>query len=1004
MTSFRIRVLALLLVALVILAGGGFWIASRNAADVARGGGGPGDSSTSTESADVVQSPGTASAPTNSSSERVDPKVAQDIASDGTTEVLVVFEEQPSGTDDEKRALVQQQIDELTASLPAGSWRVEGETPTVAVANLVIDSDALAALQRRQDVRRVSSARHEFFPAEVSNGEFATDEVGISATTDTMGAPVAWAAGFKGAGTTVAVLDTGVQTDHPFLSRGTVQKTIGEACFASDLGFTSPCPGGVSMGINDPSKVGAGAPCPVDLVTNGQKECDHGTHVAGIAAGGNGTGTSGIAPDATLIAVQIFSYRYSTNKITSDNGNIDNALQWLYNRRADFPGLTVVNLSVGGTDKYTDTTSCDDDYPSTLIKVQQLLDVGIVTVVAAGNEGWSDGVSAPGCLSNVVSVAALGSGATPNQRASYSNFGPQVNLFAPGTLTSSIPCSQYVAMSGTSMATPAVSGSIALLRQSSVGASVSRLESTGLSVIDSVPPFAQLNRRRVSLGDAIAGLPGPTGPVTGVASGSQVAVSWTAASPGSGSISQYRVTAFPGGQTCTTAGLSCAVTGLDQAKSYVFTVVPTGTSGVGPGRASASIPMANVPPVPTDYVPLLPVRLLDTRSVSAGASTIDGNDLGCGAVGQAQTRSLVVEGRGGVPTSGVDAVALNVTVVSPTASNFLRVYPSGSAPPNASNINFLAGQTIPNMVIARVGSDGRIAIYNEQGSSQVVVDVVGWFPDGSDYTGVDPQRLLDTRTSAQGGGGTIDGGSSGGGPIGQGQTLLLPVVGRGTVPATGVGAVALNVTAITPTESNFLKVYPSGVVSPNVSNLNFTAGQTIANMVIAKVGADGRIALFNNAGSTQVVVDIVGWFPSVSEFTGIVPQRFVDTRSCGACTTVDGQYQAIGPIAPGGSLTVQMAGRGPSPSSPEWIPSNAGAVALNVTVVGSTASNFLTVFPAGGARPVVSNLNFVAGQTIPNMVMVKLGVGGADAGKITIYNNAGSTPVLVDVVGWFPSQ
>jgi len=402
--------------------------------------------------------------------------------------------------------------------------------------------------------------------------------------------------------------------------------------------------------------------------------------------------------------------------------------------------------------------------------------------------------------------------------------------------------------------------------------------------------------------------------------------------------------------------------------------------------------MGNVPALPVDYVPLNPVRLLDTRSVAAGALTIDGNDEGCGAIAQSATRTLMVEGRGGVPTSGVDAVAINVTVVSPTASNFLRVYPSGTTPPNASNINFLAGQTIPNMVIVKLGVDGKIAIYNEQGSTQVIVDVVGWFPDGSDYEGVQPQRLLDTRTVAQGGAGTIDGTYQGVGAIGQAQTLLLPVVGRGTIPATGVGAVALNVTAVTPTASNFLMVYPSGAAQPNVSNLNFTAGQTIANMVIAKVGNDGKIALFNNAGSTQVVVDVVGWFPSVSEYTATVPERFLDTRSCSNCSTVDGQYLGVGPLAPGQTYSLPVAGRG-------TVPANAGAVALNVTVVGSTASNFLTVFPSGGAVPTASNLNFSASQTIPNMVIVKLGSGG----NISLFNNAGWTPVIVDVVGWFPN-
>ena len=989
MSSRLLRVLVLCVALLVLVAGGGFWIAAR-----------PGTDTTATDAPPVVTAPTTSTTevdkllalkaplPRVAPAERVAPAVSAAIAATGTTEVLVVFDAEISGTDDEKRAQVQAGIDSITESLPVGSWSVAGETPTDPTANLIIDARALSVLQERQGIRRVQSALHEFYPAEVSSSEGLSSELGVSANLATMGAstPVtgAWASGFKGAGKTIAVLDTGVQTDHPFLMNGTVQKTVGEACFASAFGYSTTCPGGASMSVSEPSKVGAGAPCPVDIVIGTQKECTHGTHVAGIAVGGDGTGNSGIAPEASLISVQVFSYKYSTNRITSNTGDIDDALQWLYNRRADFPGLTAVNLSLGDGLLYTGF--CNATEASTFSKVQQLLNVGIVTVVAAGNESRTTGVSAPACLSNVVTVSALASGSGADLRAPYSNIGPQVNVFAPGTLTSSIPCDGIAPMAGTSMATPAVSGAIAILRQGTVGDTVALLEDSGGPVAGYAQPSVKLN-------NAIVGLPGPTGSVSGVASGSQVAVSWSAASPGSGTLSSYTVTAAPGGQSCTTSGLTCTVTGLDPTKSYVFTVVPTGSSGVGPGRSSATIPMPNVPAVPADYVPLTPARFLDTRSMATGARTFDGNDLGCGAVGQGlvNVRTLVVEGRAGIPSTGVDAVAVNVTVVSPTSSNYVTVYPSGTPKPNASNINFVAGQNIPNMAIVKVGNDGKIAIYNEGGSTQVIVDVVGWFPDGSDYTGVDPQRLLDTRSCTDCD--TIDGLYEGEGALVAQETFLLPVVGRGTIPLTGVGAVALNVTVASPTASNYLTVYPSGAPQPTASNLNFTAGQTIANMVIAKVGNDGQIAIYNNAGSTQVLVDVVGWFPAVSEYTGIVPQRFMDTRSCSGCDTIDGQNEGLGALTPAQAYPLQITGRGSIPSS------GVGSVALNVTVVGSTASNYLTVYPFGAAQPTASNLNFVGGQTIANMVIVKLGTGG----KITLFNRDGVTPVLVDVVGWFPS-
>jgi hypothetical protein len=427
-----------------------------------------------------------------------------------------------------------------------------------------------------------------------------------------------------------------------------------------------------------------------------------------------------------------------------------------------------------------------------------------------------------------------------------------------------------------------------------------------------------------------------------------------------------------------------------------FTVKAQSTTGI----SSASIISNSVSTTQTStgMVPLSPTRLVDTRSPSNGGTTVDGINLGHGAIGQHQTYDVQIAGRGGLGAAGaVAAVALNVTVVSPTASSYITAYPTGVSLPLASNLNFVAGQTIPNMAIVKVGTGGQISIYNNTGSADVVVDVVGWFPVASAYTGVTPQRMLDTRASGTPyyGGPTIDGLYQNSGALNAHQTFVLPVTGRGTIPASGVAAVAVNVTIIGPTAGNFVSVFPGDSSFDGTSSVNFGVGQTIANMVITKVSAAGTIAIYNNAGATQIAVDIVGWFPAVSEFHSFAPERFVDTRATGVPSyggpTTDGQYQAIGPIAPGGHLDVTVVGRGSIPAS------GVGAVALNVTAVGSTGSNYLTVYPFGAAQPTASNLNFVAGETIANMVIVKIGTGG----KITIYNNDGNTPVLVDVVGWF---
>ncbi len=247
--------------------------------------------------------------------------------------------------------------------------------------------------------------------------------------------------------------------------------------------------------------------------------------------------------------------------------------------------------------------------------------------------------------------------------------------------------------------------------------------------------------------------------------------------------------------------------------------------------------------------PVTPARVLDTRNATGGTT---------GPVGAGQTVKLKVLGAGGVPKSGVEAVVLNVTVTQPTAGGYVTVYPDGVTRPTTSNLNYVAGQTIPNLVIAPVGTDGEVDLYNgSSGKAQLIADVSGWFAAGAPTTGglmpLTPARLLDTRGAT---GGTA-------GPVGAGQTVGLKVLGAGGVPASGVEAVVLNVTVTQPKVGGFVTVYPDGVTRPTTSNLNYVAGQTIPNLVIAPVGADGKVDLYNGSGGTvQIVADVSGYFTS----------------------------------------------------------------------------------------------------------------------------------------------
>lgn len=410
------------------------------------------------------------------------------------------------------------------------------------------------------------------------------------------------------------------------------------------------------------------------------------------------------------------------------------------------------------------------------------------------------------------------------------------------------------------------------------------------------------------------------------------------------------------------------------------TYAGVGTAGLTQTVASRAAPNCATA-VPT-FASLVPARVLDTR---AGQATIDGLYNGLGALSAGAELDLAINGRGGVPAHGAAAVVLNVTATNPTRTGYLTVWPAGSARPLASNLNFVPGQTVPNLVIAKVGVDGKIALFNSSGTTDFVADVGGWFPTTSGLTSLVPARLLDTRV----GQGTIDGLFAGGGSLGAGSELDLAVAGRGDVPLSGADAVALNLTATNSTGVGYLTAWPAGAARPLASNLNLAAGSTVANLAIVKLGSGGKVALYNARNSTDLVADVVGWFAVGSELTTVAPARLLDTRP--GNPTIDGLYAGGGALTAGGELDLTVAGRAGVPTG------GVDSVVLNVTATNTTQHGFITVWPSGSERPLASNLNFVPGQTVPNLVIVKVGGGG----KVAIYNSAGSSDVVADVVGWF---
>ena len=206
-------------------------------------------------------------------------------------------------------------------------------------------------------------------------------------------------------------------------------------------------------------------------------------------------------------------------------------------------------------------------------------------------------------------------------------------------------------------------------------------------------------------------------------------------------------------------------------------------------------------------------------------------------------------GVGGVPASGVTAVVMNVTAVSPTATSFVTVYPDGQAVPTASNLNLVAGQTVANLVIVPV-VNGKVDLRNQAGTVDLLADVTGYFASGgSGFHTAGPVRVMDTRSGI----GVAKG------VVGPGGSVTLQVVGANGVPATGVTAVVLNVTATQGTATSYLTVYPDGRTVPTASNVNFTAGETIANLVVVPV-VNGKVDFRNATGNVQIIGDLSGYF------------------------------------------------------------------------------------------------------------------------------------------------
>ncbi len=392
-----------------------------------------------------------------------------------------------------------------------------------------------------------------------------------------------------------------------------------------------------------------------------------------------------------------------------------------------------------------------------------------------------------------------------------------------------------------------------------------------------------------------------------------------------------------------------------------------GTVGFGNLDIMDITALPKTPVGAAQFTAVSPTRLLDTRDGT-------GNKPGANS-----TIDLAVTGVGGVPANAT-AVVLNVTGTEASANGFVTAYPTGEARPLASNNNLAVDGTKASLSTTKVGANGRVSIFVQNGA-HIVVDVLGYYAPATSGAGrfnpVTPARLIDTR-------------DAGNAKVAANGTVAVQVTGRGGIPATGVSAVVVDLTGTDATVPGYVTAYATGSTQPTTSNLNLErAGGTVSNLAIVPVGTDGKITVFSQNGA-HIVVDVAGWF---SDSTGkggprglyvpVSPSRVLDTR------TGLGAPQAA--LAQGASVDLVVAGAGGVPAT------GASGVVVNVTSVDAVAPGFVTVYPTGATRPVVASLNVDAiGQVVPNLVATGLGT----QGRVSIFAHAGGN-LVADVAGWF---
>ncbi|MEM1334134.1 MAG: hypothetical protein AAGG08_11810, partial [Actinomycetota bacterium] len=259
------------------------------------------------------------------------------------------------------------------------------------------------------------------------------------------------------------------------------------------------------------------------------------------------------------------------------------------------------------------------------------------------------------------------------------------------------------------------------------------------------------------------------------------------------------------------------------------------------------VDVVGVIPAGSSLVSLVPARFFDSRP---GQPDLDGDGRPGRRVGADEVVRVQIAGRGAVAGDAVGAV-VNVTAVNPSGRGFVTVWDCAGAAPTASSLNFEAGQNVPNELVAKLSASGELCLVSSQ-EADLLVDVVGAVPTGSDLVSLSARRLFDSRPGQP----DLDGEGRPGARVAAEAVVRVRVAGRGGVPAGASGAV-VNVTAVNPSGRGFVTVWDCAGDPPTASSLNFDAGRNVPNELVAKLSASGELCLVSSV-ETDLLVDVAG--------------------------------------------------------------------------------------------------------------------------------------------------